>query len=77
MENDLSKVKDEILSRPINFELKKLLLSCENVNQDYISGIDNINNSKVRKIHTTIETIRQFKTVSDIRRWEELRDIVL
>lgn len=77
MKDDLSKVKDEILSRPINFELKKLLLSCENVNQDYISGIDNINNSKVRKIHTTIETIRQFKTVSDIRRWEELRDIVL
>lgn len=77
MENDLSKVKDEILSRPINFELKKLLLSCENVNQDYINGIENINNSKVRKIHTTIETIRQFKTTSDIKKWEELRDIVL
>ena len=77
MEQDLSKVKKEILARPINIELRKLIESCEDVNERYINGIDNINNSKVRKIHGEIENIRQFKTLSDVGKWEELREIVL
>lgn len=77
MEQDLSKVKQTLLSRPINLELRKLLQSCENVNKDYINGIYNKNNSKVRKIHSELETLRQFRTTSDIEKWEEIREIVL
>lgn len=77
MEQDLSKVKQDILVRPINIELRKLLESCEDSNENYMRSIDNINNSKVRKIHGEIENMRQFRTLSDISKWEELREIVL
>lgn len=77
MEQDLSQVKNEILSNPINFELQELLSKCENFNEKPLNPLDNINNSKDKKIFKEIESIRKFKTPSDISKWEELREIVL
>lgn len=77
MEQDLSQVKNEILSKPINFELQELLSKCENINEEPLNPLDNINNSKDKKIFKEIESIRKFKTPSDISKWEELREIVL
>jgi len=77
MEMDLSKVKQVLLSRPLNHEMKALLNSCQNANEDFINAVENCNNSKAKKISGVLENLRKFKTQSDIAKWEELREIVL
>lgn len=77
MENELSKVKNELLNKKINYEFRQLLLSCKNVNENYFINVSNINNSKTMKLQSELNNIMQFKSQSDITKWEELRDIVL
>lgn len=77
IEKDLSQVKDELLKRPINYELKKLLEECQDYEQIFDSPLNNINNSKIIKINDKIESMKRFNSPSDITKWEELREIVI
>lgn len=77
METELSYCKEELLSRPINNELKELLNTCENIKTEVDNNLFNINNSKIQKSNDRINSLMQFKSASDIAKWEELRDIVL
>lgn len=77
IEKDLSQVKDELLKRPINYELKKILEECQNYEKIFDSPLNNVNNSKIIKINDKIESMKRFDSPSDITKWEELREIVL
>ncbi len=77
IEKDLSQVKDELLKRPINYELKQLLEECQDYKQAFDSPLNNINNSKIIKINDKIESMKRFNSPSDITKWEELRELVL
>lgn len=77
MEKDLSQVKEELLKRPINYELKKLLEECQDYKQIFDSPLNNVNNSKIIKINDKIESMKRFNSPSDITKWEELREVVL
>lgn len=77
MEYDLAYCKNELLKRPMNYEFKELLNKCENVKEEVDNSIFKINNSKIKKNSDKIDALLQFKSNTDIAKWEELRDIVL
>lgn len=77
MEYDLAYCKNELLKRPMNYEFKELLNKCENVKNEVDDSIFKINNSKIKKNSDKIDSLLQFKSNTDIAKWEELRDIVL
>lgn len=77
IEKDLSQVKNELIKRPINYELKKLLEECQDYIEVFDSSLNNVNNSKMVKINDKIESMKKFNSPSDITKWEELREIVL
>lgn len=77
MENELAYCKDELLKRPLNNELRKLLNTCENVKTEVDISLFNINNSKIQKSNDRINTLKEFRSASDVSKWEELRDVVL
>lgn len=77
LEKDLASVKNELLSRPLNHEFKKLLEACNDITDLPTQTMTNVNNSKARKCFDMIENMRAFKSTNDIKKWEELREIVL
>ncbi len=77
MENDLAFCKKEFLQKPINYEFKQLLNKCENAKENSDISIFNINNSKIKKNDDKIKALLEFKSITDIEKWEELRTIVL
>lgn len=77
MEYDLAYCKYELLKRPLNYEFKELLNKCKNVKEKIDNLIFKINNSKIKKNSDKIDALLQFKSTTDILKWEELRDIVL
>lgn len=77
MENDLSYCKNYLKEKKLNIEFKSLLEKCENIKEIDDENIYNINNSKIEKSIDAINRLKEFKSTSDIEKWEELREIVL